>query len=173
MLLFQAPVDAGSVDVLHLYRHEGSKRLFALLLPDALIIASASGLTDVVCLLLDCVVDTSDCVFFDCDMLQCAVVNAQESTVRFLLPLGAEPDFAMVNDMITHGTLSRPAEDKNEVHCRIVTALLDAGLSVPSDAVLESCPCIVQSPRILKLLRANRTRARKNRSINPSGFLTS
>jgi hypothetical protein len=149
--MFQAAVDAGSLDVLQLSRRPGWKDLFALLLPDALITAAALGLTDVLSLLLECVADATGSHRYDQTLLECAAVNLQESTIELLLCRGAKPDVALIT-MIADGDSWNDPTDGTEGAClSIVTSLLDAGVDVRHKEFHE---CVIKKREILDLLRA-------------------
>lgn len=149
--LFQAAVDAGSVDILQLARQQGWRDLFALLLPEALITASALGMTDVLSLLLDCVTNARGAHRHDQKMLECAVVNLEESTARFLLRRGVEPDIFLIFSMVDGDAWNEEADGTEEACVRMVTTLLDAGLDVSHSRFHE---CGFQKRAILELLRA-------------------
>lgn len=148
--LFQAAVDAGSVDVLQLARRKDWKQLFAFLLPDALIAASTLGLTDVLSLLLECVAGTTVFHRYDRDMLECAAVNFEESTTRFLLRRGAEPTVYMITSMADGSIYDAPSDSTEEACLRILTCFWDAGLNVRGRRFHM---CRIQMPEVLEQLR--------------------
>jgi hypothetical protein len=150
LLLFQAAIGAGSVDVLQLYRRQGRKELFDLLLPDVLINASVLGLTSVLSLLLECVSDCEKSHQFWEEMLKGAAVNLQEGTTQFLLQRGAKPNAATIEALAPSSEWTRPTDGSEEKRLRIMAALLDAGADVTR---VRFDHCIVKRKRILALLK--------------------
>lgn len=148
--LFQAAIDAASVDVLQLCRHRGWKDSFARLLPDILIAASSMGMTSVLELLLGCFGNESEHKPFGWEMLYGAALNLQESSIELLLLRGAEPSVDTVK-MLAHSVeWTRPVDGSEEGRLRIMTALLDAGADI-TDEQFDDCD--VKRPRMIELLK--------------------
>ena len=148
--LFQAAVDAESVDVLQLARRQGWKRLFAFLLRDAPITASALGLADVLSLLLECVAGATASHSYDRDMLECAVVNLEERTTKFLLRRGVKPHNSLITLMANGDSWNEQTDGTEEACVRMVTTLLDAGLDVRGRRFKK---CRIQKPEVIEQLR--------------------
>jgi hypothetical protein len=120
------------------------------MLPEALMTASALGLTDVLSLLLECVAHLDGFRKRDQEMLDCAVVNLEESTTKFLLRRGVKPHNSLITVMANGYAWNEQTDGTEEACVRMVTTLLDAGLDVRGQRFKK---CHIQKPEVIEQLR--------------------
>jgi len=118
--------------------------------------ASELGLTDVLCLLLECLGNDTLAHKLGGMMIYGAAWNLQESTIQFLLRWGVKVDVGLIRDVLSESAKWICPTDGSEEAClRTVTALLDAGVNIVGEVFDE---CRVKSPSIIELLRSRGAR---------------